>query len=166
MNWELYFVFVNLITCINTDMETGNLIHLGAELVVQMLMLYSTSPHARRLTEEMLTGDAFDVDIKLDDNSKNRNVEILNVYLKTMGLKLTFNRHPKKLEHPMLIEPMYFHDNPNALVEPMIFLNKDEKFDLEQEVKRLIKERDFKWPMEIYPMEFTRMDGEEFKDED
>ena len=53
------------------DMETGNLIHLGAELVVQMLMLYSTSPHARRLTEEMLTGDAFNIDVKLDMDSKN-----------------------------------------------------------------------------------------------
>lgn len=147
------------------DMETGNLIHLGAELVVQMLMLYSTSPHARRLTEEMLTGDAFDVDIKLDDNSKNRNVEILNVYLKTMGLKLTFNRKPKKFEYPLLIEPMLFHDKPNQNVEPMIFLSKEEKMDLEKEVKRLIRDRDLIHPMEFYPMEFTRLPEEEIKED-
>lgn len=141
------------------DMETGNLIHLGAELVVQMLMLYSTSPHARRLTQEMLTGDAFNIDVKLDMESKNRNVEILNVYLKTMGLKLTFTKIPKKLEHAMLIEPMYFYKNPNELIDGLIFLNKEERLDMEAEVARLLKDRDAgNWGMEIYPMEFTRFD--------
>jgi len=142
------------------DMETGNLIHLGAELVVQMLMLYSTSPHARRLAQEMLTGDAFNIDVKLDEESKNRNVEILNVYLKTMGLKLVFSRKPKQYEQPMLIEPMYFYDNPHRLVEGLIPLNKDEKFDMEAEVLRLIKEKNHEqWAMDIYPMEFTREPG-------
>lgn len=139
------------------DMETGNLIHLGAELVVQMLMLYSTSPHARRLTEEMLTGDAFNIDVKLDMESKNRNVEILNVYLKTIGLKLSFKRTPKKLEYPLLVEPMYFYHDPKKLVEPFLFLNKDEKFDLESEVARLLKEKNGpEWILDIYPMEFTK----------
>ncbi len=144
------------------DMETGNLIHLGAELVVQMLMLYSTSPHARRLTQEMLTGDAFNIDVKLDMDSKNRNVEILNVYLKTMGLKLTFTKNPKKFEQPMLIEPMYFYDDSNKLIEGLIPLNKEEKFDMEAEVIRLLKEKnDGVWGMEIYPIEFTRFDKDE-----
>lgn len=138
------------------DMETGNLIHLGAELVVQMLMLYSTSPHARRLTDQMLTGDAFNIDVNLDMESKNRNVEILNVYLKTMGLKLTFKKIPKKIEHGLLIDPMYFFDDPNKLIEGFVSLNKDEKFDLEAEVVRLLKERDSQFGLEIYPMEFTR----------
>ena len=140
------------------DMETGNLIHLGAKLVVQMLMLYSTSPNARRLTESMLTGDAFNVDVKLDMESKNRNVEILNVYLKTMGLKLTFDKIAKKKEHAMLIDPMYFWDDPRRLVEPMVFHHKDEKIDMEAEYQRLLRTRDYKWPMEIYPMEF--LEGE------
>ena len=140
------------------DMETGNLIHLGAKLVVQMLMLYSTSPNARRLTESMLTGDAFNVDVKLDMESKNRNVEILNVYLKTIGLKLTFDKIAKKKEHAMLIDPMYFWDDPRRLVEPMVFHHKDEKIDMEAEYQRLLRTRDYKWPMEIYPMEF--LEGE------
>lgn len=149
------------------DMETGNLIHLGAELVVQMLMLYSTSPHARRLTEEMLTGDAFNIDVKLDMESKNRNVEILNVYLKTMGLKLSFSRTPKKLEPAMLIEPMYFYDDPHRLVEALIPLNREEKFNMEAEVARLLKEKnDGTWAMDIYPMEFTRLSKDEFPEED
>ena len=143
------------------DMETGNLIHLGAELVVQMLMLYSTSPHARRLTEQMLTGDAFNIDVKLDMESRNRNVEILNVYLKTLGLRLTFSRHPKKLYPAFLVEPMYFFDDPKRLVEGLIPLNKEEKFDMEKEVLRLIKEKDYVHGLEIYPMEFTRLDKNE-----
>lgn len=146
-------------------METGNLIHLGAELVVQMLMLYSTSPHARRLTEEMLTGDAFNIDVKLDMNSKNRNVEILNVYLKTMGLKLTFTKKPKKFEHQMLIDPMYFDEDPHQLIEGLIKLNPEEKFDLEAEIARLLKEKnDGVWGMEFYPMEFTKLDKDETSD--
>lgn len=140
------------------DMETGNLIHLDAKLVVQMLMLYSTSPNARRLTESMLTGDAFNVDVKLDMESKNRNVEILNVYLKTMGLKLTFDKIAKKKKHAMLIDPMYFWDDPRRLVEPMVFHHKDEKIDMEKEHARLIRDRDYKWPMLVYPMEF--LEGE------
>lgn len=142
------------------DMETGNLIHLGAELVVQMLMLYSTSPHARRLTQEMLTGDAFNIDVKLDMESKNRNVEILNVYLKTMGLKLEFKKIPKVREHALEIEPMYFFDDPHRLVEALIPLNKQEKFNMEAEVLRLIQEdKGPKWAMDIYPMEFTRLEA-------
>mgnify|MGYP003294365108 CR=1 FL=1 len=136
------------------DMETGNLIHLGAELIVQMLMLYSTSPHARRLTQEMLTGDAFNVNIKVDMESKNRNVEILNVYLKTMGLRLVFKRTPKKLEQPMLISPMMFYDNPRRLEPCMAFMHPDEKFDLDKDVERLLNNEKYEWPMLIYPMEF------------
>lgn len=146
------------------DMETGNLIHLGAELVVQMLMLYSTSPHARRLTEEMLTGDPFNIDVKLDMESKNRNVEILNVYLKTMGLQLTFKKIPKKYEQPVLMDPMMFFDDPHRLIEPLMKIHPEEKFDLEAEVARLLKDRDgSKWGMEIYPMEFFTQDPEEYR---
>ena len=120
-------------------------------------MLYSTSPHARRLTDQMLTGDAFDVDIKLDMDSRNRNAEILNVYLKTMGLKLTFKRVKKNLEPGMLIEPMYFYDDPHRLEQGFIFMNKDERIDMEAEIERLLKEKnDPKPAMLIYPMEFTR----------
>lgn len=154
---------VIFITCMNTDMETGNMIHLGAELVVQMLMLYSTSPNARRLTEEMLTGDPFNIDVKLDMDSKNRNVEILNVYLKTMGLKLSFKRIPKKLEQPVLIDPMLFFDDPHRLIEPFYKLNPEEKFDLEEEVARLLREKNEpQWGLLIDPMEFYTLDPEEY----
>lgn len=130
------------------DMETGNLIHLGAELVVQMLMLYSTSPHARRLTSQMLTGDPFSIDVKLDKESTNRNVEILNVYLKTMGLKLTFTRHPKKKITPICIEPMSFLEP----IQPMGLIHPDEVFDIEKEVQRLLKGNELISPITIEPV--------------
>lgn len=84
------------------EMETGDLGHLGMEFVVTVLMLYSSSPQARRLTEELLTGDPFDVNIKLDSKSSSRNVEILNVYFKAMGLRLVFEKVKKKLTRPVV----------------------------------------------------------------
>ena len=120
------------------DMETGNLIHLGAELVVQMLMLYSTSPHARRLTSDMLTGDAFNIDIKLDDEAKNRNVEILNVYLKTMGLRLKFEKHKKKQIPAFQIAAFSFYKDPSLLTQGFSFYHPDEKIDVDKCVDRLL----------------------------
>ena len=83
------------------DMETGDLLHLGAENVVVNLMLHSVSPWGRRLCEEILTGDPFNVDIKLDDFAKNRSVEILNAYLLSMGLRLKFTKKKKQKKHIM-----------------------------------------------------------------
>ena len=138
------------------DMETGNLIHLGAELVVQMLMLYSTSPHARRLTSEMLTGDPFNIDVNLDMESTNRNVEILNVYLKTMGLRLSFTRKPKEIIHPILFEPIKFIDrsrNKEELIQPIIFRSRDVKIDVQKEAERL-KRSELIRPIIIEPIEY------------
>ena len=78
------------------NMETADMIHLGMEHVVMNLMLYSASPQARRLFEKLLIGNPYSIDIKLDRHSKNRNVEIINALLKTMGLKLVFRKIPKK----------------------------------------------------------------------
>ena len=136
------------------DMETGNLTHLGAELIVQMLMLYSTSPHARRLTSELLTGDPFDVDIKLDMDSKNRNVEILNAYLKTMGLKLVFKRIPKKKKQAIYIKPMSFYDEYNEPREPLVMYADGERVDLESIINKLIDQENRKDAMKIPAMSF------------
>lgn len=77
-------------------METGDLQHMGALHVVQTLMVHSVSPQGRRRMIKAITGDPYHVNIKLDSNSKNRNVEILNTYLKTMGLALQFTKKRKK----------------------------------------------------------------------
>lgn len=86
-------------TCVKFgEMETGDLNHLDPEIVVINLLLHSLSPKGRRLAEELLTGDPFNIDIKLDDQSSNRAVEILNAYLLTMGLEFRFNKIPKRLK--------------------------------------------------------------------
>jgi hypothetical protein len=88
------------------NMETNDLCHLGAAYVVTNLLIHSLSPHARRLTEQMFICDPFRVDIRLDDVSSNRSAEIANVYLKTIGRRLIFNKR-RKIRRKMLITPMY-----------------------------------------------------------
>ena len=79
------------------EMEWGDLIHISAvEQMIQILMLLSTSPGARRLCENLLTGDPLKMDVKLDNNSTSRSAEIVAAYLKTMGLRLTIKKIPKK----------------------------------------------------------------------
>lgn len=80
-------------------MESGDLAHLGMQYVVMNLMLYSSSPQARRLFEQLLIGDPYTIDIKLDTESKNRNAEIINALFKTMGLRLVFEKIPKQKKH-------------------------------------------------------------------
>lgn len=52
--------------------------------------------------------DPYHVDIVLNSDSKNRNVEILNAYLKTMGLRLTFKKIKKKkvrlMRKPLMVK--------------------------------------------------------------
>ena len=76
-------------------MESGDLSHLSMQYVIMNLMLYSSSPQGRRLFEQLLTGNPYDIDIQLDKDSKNRNAEIINAIFKTMGLKLVFKKIPK-----------------------------------------------------------------------
>jgi DNA-directed RNA polymerase beta subunit len=107
------------------EMETGDMAHLGMEAVVINLMLHSTSPHGRRLAEDLLTGNPFNVDIKLDEDSKNRGVEILNVYLKTMGLRLKFEKRYNNLK-PLIHKPLVKKEAP---LRPMIIKDLPEDFD-------------------------------------
>lgn len=90
------------------EMETGDLGNIGMEAVVINLMIHSASPHARRLAEQLYTGDPFNIDIKLDMGAKNRNVEIVEAYLKTIGYKLVFLKRRKNRIKPGLITPGVF----------------------------------------------------------
>ena len=93
-------------------METEDFIHIGAESVVYALMIHSVSPQARRLLEQALTGNPYHVDIVLNNDSKNRNAEILNAYLKTMGLRLTFKKI-KKAKKPLMKKLLMVKDDPS-----------------------------------------------------
>lgn len=136
------------------EMEVGNFTHMGADLVSQILMIYSSSPLARQLCSQLETGDPFNIDVKLDMDSKNRNAEILNVYLKTKGLKITFKKRLKKRKHPIEQHPMAFFDPPHE--EPMIFYEHGEKIDVDKNIQLLMESRDHpkKIPMVFFPMEF------------
>lgn len=92
-------------------MESGDLAHLGMQYVVMNLMLYSSSPQARRLFEQLLIGDPYNIDIKLDKDSKNRNAEIINALLKTMGLRLVFDKVPKQKKE--MVKKIMIKDVPN-----------------------------------------------------
>lgn len=83
-------------------MESGDMMHLGVQYVVMNLMLYSSSPQGRRLVEQLLVGDPYNIDIKLDQHSKNRNAEIINALMETMGLRIVFNRIPKQRKDMVL----------------------------------------------------------------
>lgn len=95
------------------QMETGEFLHMGPEIVVLNLMLHSLSPHGRRLVEQMAIEDPYDVDIKIDRESKNRSVEILNARLKTMGYRIVFKKTKKRRKVPMLIPALEFINDPN-----------------------------------------------------
>lgn len=80
-------------------MENGSLDHLGPRAVITQLMLYGTSPTGRMNAGSILTGDPFEVNIRLTDRDMNRKAEIIAADLKGgMGLELVITRK-KKLMH-------------------------------------------------------------------
>lgn len=95
--------------CMGT-METFDLLHIGPEYVICNLLLNSLSPHGRRLAEELLTGNPYDIDLKLDKDCANRAVEILNAYLMTMGLELKFVKKKKEIAEPISFAPITFSE--------------------------------------------------------
>ena len=131
------------------NMEAGDMGHLGMEVVIEALMLYSVSPLGRRLTEQLLTGDPYNVNIKLDNNSSNRNVEILNTYFKTIGLRLVFNKIKKKRIRPITIKPMYYDYKPSELIKPLLKVSDEEKYDPIEYMKKLqeLRDTDLKRPI-------------------
>lgn len=133
------------------DMEMGNLTHIGSDIVIQMLMLYSASPHGRMLCEKMMTGDPFKVDVQLDSEAKNRNAEILSTYLKTIGLKLRFKKKMKKKNHGVLFHPVRFEAP--RLFKPVKFYHKDEKVNPE-DIER--GKKNYKYPVSISPVSFDK----------
>lgn len=77
-------------------MENGSLDHIGIRAVITQAMLYGTSPTGRLNMAEILTGDPFNIDIKLTDVDRNRKAEIVATDLKGgMGLRLVIDKKPK-----------------------------------------------------------------------
>ena len=97
------------------EMESNIYIHLSPEIYITNLMLYSTSPQGRRSAEVLLTGDPYNIDVKLDPDAKSRSVEKLNAALKTMGLRFVFKKIPKVKKH------LFKENNPYASKAPLFF---------------------------------------------
>ena len=127
-------------------MEVNNFNHIGAEAVIQNLMIHSVSPQGRKLVEQMYTCNPYDIDIKLDMNSKNRMAEVVNTYLKAIGLRLVFAKVPK-YRYTSAIAPVLSTKNP--IISPVVmipdevedkrkFVDEVEKFE---EKKRKDKKR-------------------------
>lgn len=106
------------------QMESDQFAHMGIDYVVSNLMLHSLSPHGRRLVEKMYTDNPFNIDIKLTDKCTNREVEILNAYLKTMGLRLVFYKTRKQKPPELWIEPFSF-ETPQEVIQPFEMINLD-----------------------------------------
>ena len=126
------------------EMESGNYGHMGFTNVIVMLMMYSSSPHGRRLSgETLLTGDPFNIDVKLDKYSSNTEVQILNTSLKTIGLRLRFKKVPRTLKKPFIKEPFIKEDllPKKPLWKPLYKVNNPTPRDFE--LARMDVERDF-----------------------
>lgn len=123
-------------------MEVDDLSSLGMEYIVTFLMIHSVSPEARRLCEEMLTGDPFSIDINLNETATNRSVEILNTYMKTKGLKLVFKKTRKNKQPLVQFELVNINNEAQNLVS---IIPEDEKFDFDDyydKIERINKLRE------------------------
>lgn len=136
------------------NMETNNMDHIGADVVIANMMIHSLSPQGRRLVEQMYTGDPFKIDIKLDSDSKNRSAEIANTYLKTIGRRLKFVKR-RKVKTKVAISPIVFERDP--VIYPISFVPKSQRdgydyekdFSERQQLEKLKQER-----KAISPIEF------------
>ena len=110
---------------------------------------------ARQLCEQLETDDPFNIDVKLDMDSKNRNAEILNVYLKTKGLRLVFKKHLKKKKVAAVEMPVACYDPIQYI--PAIFYGPGEKENVDinkiiQDLKDSMNKP--KHPAVFFPAEF------------
>lgn len=101
-------------------MEIGNMSHAGHGLIAEMLMLYASSPLARESYAELMTGDPFNIDIKLDDNASNRSAEIVQTLLKAIGKRIFFEKKLKEYNAGIQIYPMKYNADRDP-IKPIIF---------------------------------------------
>lgn len=119
------------------EMESGDLGHLGMEYVLSILMIHSVSPQARRLAEQMLTDNPYDIDIKLDENSVNRSAQIANIYLKVMGYRLRFLKKLKRPKRGVLVKGITYHWGDKDIRRGVMYVSDKEKgFNIEKDIKR------------------------------
>lgn len=119
------------------EMENGDMTNMGINIVKEIMMLYSSSPHGRLLMQSIYTDDPYNIDIRLDENSVDRSAEIFNVYFKTAGLRLKFSKKRRVYKNPIQKIPMY-HDYKTH--NPMMHISKKEKgYDFKKSYNRSVE---------------------------
>ena len=86
-------------------MENDSLSHIGTDAVVTFLMLYSVSPTGRLHAKDILVGDPFNVNLKLDEKDRNRKVETYKTRFEAMGLELVIDIKNKAPIFPLKRKP-------------------------------------------------------------
>lgn len=76
------------------EMENSIFMLMGAEVQIRNLMIYSTSPQARRDVKQML--ESYEFNVQLSEDGKSRSAEMLNAIIKAMGIKFDFRKIPIK----------------------------------------------------------------------
>ena len=71
---------------------------------------------------------SFNIDIKLDSDSKNRSAEIANTYLKTIGRRLKFTKR-RKVRTKIAISPIVFERDPVSYPISFTPINERENFN-------------------------------------
>ena len=135
------------------NMETNQLAHLGAEVVVANLMIHSISPQGRRLVEQMYTCYPFSIDIRLDSDSKNRSAEIANIRMKVIGRRLKFEKIKKKY-NTMTYCPIKFTRDPIRTPIRIIPEDKRKGYDPEAELLKHEKEKEYRMTKCHSPIKF------------
>lgn len=113
-------------------MENDEFGHLGFEHVIETMMIHSLSPQARKLVGTMYTEDPYNIDIKLDSDSKNRSAEQVMVYLKAIGYKLVFTKKKKEKKAPFKRPMFIIHDREKAVIKR---ISDKENFDIDKWIK-------------------------------
>ena len=140
------------------QMESGDLDHMGTEYVVLNIMLHSLSPHARRLVEQVVLGDPFNVDVKINSTAKNRSVEILNARLKVMGIRIKFKKVPKKMKMGAYIPAITFDEDPTSLPSAVTFVENDKYFDIDKAISGQMKMAENKKNKDLEPAVYFEED--------
>ena len=135
------------------NMETNQLDHLGAELVVANLMIHSISPQGRRLVEQMYTCDPFSIDIKLDSDSKNRSAEIANIRMKVIGRRLKFEKI-KKQYSKLTYCPIKFTRDPLTTPIRIIPENERKDYDYDKALAKRQKDKEYRMTKCHSPIKF------------
>lgn len=77
--------------------------HIGIDNFIEVFLLYSSSPEARRQNKELLIGDPFSFNIELDENCIAQSADMVQAYLKILGERLSFHKVRKYIYKPAMI---------------------------------------------------------------